>query len=121
MNSNFSTLKSVVIIAALVTGVSGMARADERSSFHEDRPIVDNAASAWRQSHPHGLTESEFQSLSSESPEYNGGVVAGQALASTNAPSSRLSQPLSESQMQGLASESPAFHGGLVEGEKSGN
>ena len=119
MNSKFSTMKSVVIITALVAGVSGMARADVRSSFHEDKPVVDNSAPAWRQSHPHGLTESEFQSLSTEAPAFNGGAVAGQTPVSKDAPSWRQSrrQGLTEREMQGDSSESPEFHGGLVEGE----
>ena len=118
MSSKFSTMKSVVIIAALAAGVSGMARADERSSFHEDKPVVENSTSAWRQSHPHGLSVSEFQSLSSEAPAFNGGVVAGQTPVSKDAPSWRQShrQGLTESELQADSSESPAFHGGFADG-----
>jgi len=123
MSSRLSMMKSVVVTAVLVAGVSGIAHADDRSSFHLDNPVVADAPSAWRQSHPHGLTEREFQALSSESPAFNGGLVAGQTPVSTDAPSWRQShrQGLSESEFQADSSESPAFHGGLVAGEAPGN
>ena len=118
MSSNFSMMKSIVITAALVAGVSGIARADVRSSFHEDQPVVESSASAWRESHPRGLSFREYQSMSSESPAFNGGVVAGQTPVSPSASSWNQGprQGLTESELQADSSESPAFHGGLPEG-----
>jgi hypothetical protein len=50
------------------------------------RPTFDKTASAWRQANPHGLSEREFQALSSESPVWHGSTPSStSALASTNA------------------------------------
>src|ERR1700676_1204592 len=81
MNSNFSIAKSIVIAAALVTGASGIARADDSSMnpFTGDSyayfnggnlgdihtPSFDQAPSAWRQSHPTGLRDIDFAALHS--------------------------------------------------------
>src|ERR1700720_4771709 len=82
MNSNFSIAKSIMVAAALVTGASGIARADDSSMnpftgdsyayFNNgdlprgDKPIFDKAASTWRQGNPKGLPERQLESLSSE-------------------------------------------------------
>jgi len=81
MNSTFSIAKSIVIAAALVTGASGIARADDSSMnpFTGDsyayfnggklgdisKPVFDQAPSAWRQSHPTGLRDIDFAALHS--------------------------------------------------------
>jgi len=80
MNSRFSAMKSIVVTAALVAGVSGIARADDSSMarfggdsyayFHETKPVVSKAPSAFRETNPHGLSESQYQTLSSEGPEW---------------------------------------------------
>jgi hypothetical protein len=80
MNRNFSMLKSMAVIAALVAGVSGIARADDNSMtrfggdgyafFNENKPVVDKAPSAFRQTNPHGLSEKQLQALSDESQVY---------------------------------------------------
>jgi hypothetical protein len=80
MNRKFSMLKSVAVIAALVAGVSGIARADDNDMtrfggdgyayFHENRPAGDKAPSAWRQADPHGLSDRQLEALSDESQVY---------------------------------------------------
>jgi hypothetical protein len=98
---NSKLMNSIVVVAALVAGFSGMARADDSSMnpFIGDsyayfnggnlpkigNPVFDNSASSWRQSHPHGLSERELQALSSEAPAWQlpkGSATT--ALASTN-------------------------------------
>ena len=118
MNSKFSMMKSIVVTAALVAGVSGIARADNSMNpfggdsyayFQMNKPVV-NGASSSRQS---GLSERELQALSSESPVWQlPNQSATSAFASTNAPSSvRQSYPngLSERDYQALSSESPVW------------
>ena len=116
-------LKSIVVTAALVAGVSGIARADDSSMnpFTGDsyayfnggdlpqhgKPVFDKAPSSWRQSHPNGLSERQLQALSSESAPYD-----LNAPSFDKAPSSwRLSHPngLSEREFQALSSEAPAW------------
>jgi hypothetical protein len=80
MKSKWSVMKSVVVAVALVAGVAGVARADDSSMsrfggdgyayFHEDKPVVSRAPSGFRREDPHGLTESQYQTLSSEGPEW---------------------------------------------------
>ena len=80
MKSTLSVMKSVVVAVALVAGVAGVARADDSSMsrfggdgyayFHEDKPVVSYAPSEFRNEDPHGLTESQYQTLSSEGPEW---------------------------------------------------
>jgi hypothetical protein len=81
MNSNLSSAKSIVIVAALVTGASGIARADDSSMnpFTGDSyayfdggnlgdiktPFFDQAPSRWRQSHPTGLRDIDFAAMHS--------------------------------------------------------
>ena len=68
MKSRFSMLKSIAVTAALVAGVSGIARADDSSmsrltgdsyayfnggqNFPLGKPLLDNAPSTWRPSPP---------------------------------------------------------------------
>jgi len=124
MSSKFSVMKSIVVIAALVAGVSGMARADDSSMnpFTGDsyayfngghdlpqigKPVFDNAPSSWRQSHPNGLSERQLQALSSRSVAYE-----LTAPVFDKAPSAwRQSHPngLSEREFMALSSEAPAW------------
>ena len=120
MSSKISMMKSIVVTAALVAGVSGIAGADDSSMnpFTGDsyayfngrqsgKPVFDNLASSWRQSHPNGQSESQLQALSSEASAYN-----LKAPVFANAPLSwRQSHPngLSKRQFQALSSEAPAW------------
>jgi hypothetical protein len=80
MNRKFTTLKSMAVAAALLAGISGMARADDNSMtrfggdgyayFHENKPIVDKTPSEWRFENPHGLTFRQEQALTDESQVY---------------------------------------------------
>src|SRR6266481_6054705 len=116
MNSKVSMLKSIALTAALVAGVSGMARADDSSMnpFIGDsyayfnggdlpkisNPVYDNSPSAWRQSNPNGLSERQFQSLVTFAP-----MVYKPAPVLDYAPSAwRQSHPngLSERELQAL-------------------
>ena len=71
-----SMAKSMVVAAAIVAGVSGMARANDSgvspsigdSHAYRNLPttgsqIPDTSSLAWRQSHPNGLSVREMQSL----------------------------------------------------------
>jgi hypothetical protein len=76
MKSKFSLMKSIAVTAALVAGVSGVARADDSSMarfggdsyayFHEGKPVVDKSPSAFRETNPLGLSERQYQALSNE-------------------------------------------------------
>src|SRR6266480_4253146 len=67
MKSKFSIVKSVVVSAAFVAGVSSTALADDSSvNPYGTSPAVDNAPSAWRQSHANGLAFSQFAAMGSE-------------------------------------------------------
>jgi len=125
MNSKVSMMKSIVVAVALVAGVSGLARADDSSmnpftgdsyayfNGGYDRPQIANAAfdkapSAWRQANPNGLSERQFEALSSE-------ALANDSQQPTfdKAPSTwRQASPngLSERQFQALSSEAAAWH-----------
>jgi len=66
MNRKFSMMKSIMLVAALAAGVSGLARADDSSmnmwtgdsyayfnggqNFPLGKPVLDNAPSTWRPS-----------------------------------------------------------------------
>jgi hypothetical protein len=51
--------------------------------FHLNPTVISTASAdpTFKQSHPHGLTEPEFQALSSEGPAWQGGSARTQALA----------------------------------------
>src|SRR5882672_5674312 len=111
MKSKSSVMKSVVVAVAVVAGVAGVARADDSSMsrfggdsyayFHENRPVVSRAPSEFRKEAPHGLTESQYQTLSSEGPEWQ-----PQASIDKTLPSFRKTDPrgLSISEYQALSS-----------------
>src|SRR5262249_20399951 len=84
MKRELSVIRSAVAVAMLI-GVSGLARADGSSMnpFTGDsyaffnggcniqqrcKPVFDNAPSAFRQSNPHGLSESQLQAIAVEGP-----------------------------------------------------
>jgi len=82
--NKLSKMKTIALIAALVAGVSGAARADDNSmsiwngdsyaafnggrNFPYGKPAVDTAPSAFRQTNPNGLSPREYQALSSDDP-----------------------------------------------------
>jgi hypothetical protein len=116
MSSKFSSVKSIALTALLVAGVSGMARADDSSMSrfggesyaYFNNAVVDKAPSAWRQSHPNGVSE---QQLEAESSEGLANDFAHPTFAKT--PSTwRQANPngLSERELQALSSEGPAWH-----------
>ena len=122
MSSRFSMMKSIVVIAALVAGASGMVRADDGSTnpptddsyayFRLGEPIVDSAISPSPQGAANGLSEREFQALPSESPIFQlPSQREANPPASTDASSWRQSHPhgLSFREYQALSSESPVW------------
>ena len=116
MKSRFSTLKSIVVAAAMVAGVSGIARADDSSMSrfggdsyaYFNNAVVDKAPSAWRQSNPNGVPENVLQAYSGvgEAWNLNNPVFdrAPSAFAQTRP------HGLTERDYQALSSEAPAWH-----------
>jgi hypothetical protein len=109
-----SMMKSLVAAVVLAAGVSGIAHADggmgrfSDSYAYFNRQTIDNAPSAWRASHPNGLSERQLQAQSSE-------ALASDFSKPTfdKAPSTfRQAYPngLSERQLQALSSEAAAWH-----------
>ena len=123
MNSKSSIVKRLVVAAALAAGASGMARADDSSmnpfvgdsyaDFHggnlpqADRPVFDQAPSAWRRSNPNGLSELQFQALQSSRLTYKPAPVFDMAPSTWRL--NHLSG-LSEAEMQASSSWGPAWH-----------
>ena len=115
MNSKVSMMKSLVVAVVLAAGVSSLARADDGgmgrfsdSYAYFNSQTIDKSPSAWRASHPNGLSEQQLQALSSES-------LASDFTKPTfdKAPSTfRQAYPngLSERQLQALSSEASAWH-----------
>ncbi len=69
-SSKYSKVKNVVLPAAILAGMTGVARAQENSmsrfsgepSVYFNQPTRNASADpAWRLSHPNGLTQSELQ------------------------------------------------------------
>jgi hypothetical protein len=127
MNRNFSMLKRFALTAALVAGVSDIARADDSSMnpFTGDssayfnggydrrqisNPNFDKTPSAWRQNNPNGLSERVFQSYSApgEAWHLNKPVFA----SAGGDPTFRQSHPNgpTERELQALSSEASAWH-----------
>ena len=73
---HYSRSKQLIVAAALLLGTCGVALADDNgmtrfggdsyAAFSMDKPGANNAASAFRQSNPHGLSIGEYQALSSD-------------------------------------------------------
>jgi hypothetical protein len=115
MNSKFSLVKSIALTAVIMAGVSGLARAEDDTAriggdayaYFNNAPI-DKAPSAWRQANPNGLSNRQYEMLSSESLAYD-----FQPHSFDRAPSTwRQTHPngLSEHELQALGSEAPAWH-----------
>jgi hypothetical protein len=123
MNSKFSIVKQLVVAAALATGASGMARADDSSmnpfvgdsyaDFHggnlpqADRPVFHQAPSAWRRSNPNGLSELQLQALQSSRLTYKPAPLFDMAPSAWRQ-SHR--DGLSERKFQAMSSATPAWH-----------
>jgi hypothetical protein len=116
MNSKFSMIRSIALTAALVAGVSGVARADDNDmtrlggssyAYFNSAP-VDKAPSAWRQANPNGVSERQLQALSSEGL----GLDFQHPTFDKTASAWRQENPhgLSERELQALSSESYAWH-----------
>jgi hypothetical protein len=116
MNSKFSMIRSIALTAALVAGVSGMARADDNDmtrlggssyAYFNSAPVV-TAPSAWRQDNPSGISERQLQALSSEGLSYD-----FQRFTFDKTPSAwRQANPngVSEHDLQALSSEAYTWH-----------
>ena len=136
MSRKLSMLKSIAVTAALVAGVSGMARADDSSmdpatgdsyayfnggniGHITNPPVFAKGPSAWRQSHPNGLTENQFAALGSEeiAARLNPPVVSTAAAD----PSWRLSHPngITSAEFAALGSEAIAARQLLPEHSKT--
>ena len=121
MKSKLSMLKGIAVVAALVAGVSGVARADNDTNpfngesylyFRNAQATAGNGAPTFHQTNPNGLSKSELESGSSESPVWQPGRFANTAGAANKAPSAwRQSHPhgLSERELQAQSSESPVW------------
>jgi hypothetical protein len=123
MSTKISILKSVVLTAAIAASVSGIARADDSSmnpftgnSYayfnggnlpRGDKPVFANAPSSFRQNEPNGLSERQFQAMSSEASAWQPAPVINKAPSSW-----RESHPngLSEREYQAMSSEASAWH-----------
>jgi len=106
MNRKLSIVKSVLVSAALAAGVSSTALADESSknpvTGDPTSPVSDNAPSAWRQSHPNGVSFNQIAAMST--PVFKPAPVLD------NAPSAwRQSHPNGLSFNQIAAMSTPVF------------
>ncbi len=121
MKSRFSMLKSIAVTAALVAGVSGIARADDSSMSRltgdsyayfnggpDGNPVFNNAPSAWRQANPNGWSERVLQSMSAPGEAWHLNKPVFDPAPSTFAQSHP--NGLSERELQALSSEGPAWH-----------
>ena len=115
MKSKVSMMKSMVLAAALVAGVSGMAHAGDGSMgrfgdsyAYFNSQVIDKSPSAWRQANPSGLSERQLEALSSEAL----GNDFQRPTFDKTASEWRQENPhgISENQMQALSSEGPAWH-----------
>jgi hypothetical protein len=116
MNGKFSTIKGIALMAALVAGLSGVARADDNDmarlggdsyAYFNNAPI-DKSPSAWRQANPNGVSERQLQAESSEGLSSDFQTPTFDKTASAW----RQENPhgLSERDLQALSSEGPVWH-----------
>jgi hypothetical protein len=118
----YSLSKQLVVATTLALGASGVALADDSSMSrfggdsynYFNQPVARNSAaiSAWRQSHPNGLTERELQALSSSDLSASASQLDPPVLASAPAdPFWRQNHPngLTERELQALSASSLAF------------
>ena len=116
MNSKVSMLKSIAVAAALVAGVSGIARADDSSMSrfggdsyaYFNNAVVDSAPSAWRQANPSGVPERTLQAYSGVGEAWHLNNPVFDPSPSTFAQAHP--HGLTEREYQALSSEAPAWH-----------
>jgi hypothetical protein len=113
MSHHLSSTCSIVALVLVFASAVGTAHADDSnlSRFSDDsyayvdqnRPFASNAASTFRKAHPNGLSEREYQELSSEGPVWH-----RPAVTDTTASTFRESHPngLSDREYQALSSNS---------------
>ena len=116
--NRLSVIDSIVLATALVAGISSFARADDNSLnrfggdgyayFHQDKPIVNNARSPFRESYPQGLSQAQYQTLSSEGPAWQPASAPIDKSPSTFRQA--YPQGVSERELQALSSEGAAWH-----------
>jgi hypothetical protein len=137
MNSKFSKMKIVAAIAAFAAGVSGAAYADDNSmsiwtgdsyaafnggkNFPYGNPVISTAPSTFRETNPSGLSDRQYQALSSEDPVWQiPNPDASRQLAATNTATAwRQSHPsgLTDREYQALSNEDPVWQ--LTPGDTS--
>jgi hypothetical protein len=118
MKSRFSMLKSIAVTAALVAGVSGIARADDSSMSrfggdsyaYFNNAVVDSGPSAWRQANPNGVPERTLQAYSGVGEAWHLNKPVFDPSPSTFAQTHP--HGLTEREYQALSSEAPAWHSG---------
>ncbi len=118
MKSRFSMLKSIAVAAALVAGVSGIARADDSSMSrfggdsyaYFNNAVVDNGPSAWRQANQSGVPERTLQAYSGVGEAWHLNNPVFDPSPSTFAQARP--HGLTEREYQALSSEAPAWHSG---------
>jgi hypothetical protein len=113
-SSKYSKARNVVLVAAILAGMTGVARAQENSmsrfsgesSAYFNEPTSNTPADlAWRQRHPNGHTQLELQRLTSRSTSFQPAFVLSDAVAD---PALRVSHP-TERELQAMSSEAPAW------------
>jgi len=116
--NRYSVMNRVVLAAALLAAMSGVAGADDSSmsrfggeSYADFNQPRSNASAdlAWRQSHPNGHTQLELERLVSRSMSFQPAPVLSNAAAD---PAWRVSHPhgSTERELQAMSSEAPAWH-----------
>lgn len=116
--NKYSVMKRVVLAAAVVAGMFGVARADDSSmsrfggeSYADFNQPTSNASAdaAWRQSHPNGYTQLELERFTSRSTSFQPAPVLSNAPAD---PAWHLSHPhgSTDRELQSMSSEAPAWH-----------
>jgi hypothetical protein len=114
VSRHFSSTRDIVTLVLVFAGAAtGIAHADDSdlsrfsddtyAYFDQNRPFANNAPSTFRKMHPSGLSEREYQELSSEGPVWH------RPAATDTTPSKfRESHPngLSDREYQALSSNS---------------
>lgn len=112
MSRNFFLTRSIMVVVVVSASAASVTRADDSSLgrfsgdtnayFDQYRPVVSNMPS-FRQTHPNGLSDREYQGLSSPGPAWHTAPIIDRTPATF-----RQSHPngLSEAEYQALSSNS---------------